>query len=95
MFKLWGLLKSDEKILQNSVVESEAGGMQAFHDCLSELCRLFDIEKPVVLRKHEMEFENFGRTVFRPSDFIESVNFSRLEVENITDDKSKSNRNIK
>lgn len=92
MLKLWGLLKSDQKIIQNHVASSDADGLGAFRSCLDELCHTMDIQKPVILRKHENEFKNFGRTVFRPSDFIEPVEFSSFEVENITQKKEKNDR---
>ena len=60
-------------------------------EALTELCREFDIPRPLWLNKHEREFEDFRRTQFLPEHFMEDVPFQRLEIEFLEDD-AKSRR---
>ena len=83
MYKLWGLLKKDGKIIRQAV-SSREDGPDAFDEALQEICAQFDIEKPVLLNKHERELQKFSRTVFRRDDFLDSIPFDTFEVENIT-----------
>lgn len=48
---------------------------------LSELCKPLDLSRPVVLQKHANELERFGTTSFSERDFMESIDFDRLELE--------------
>ncbi len=53
------------------------GWMPILHD----LCQALDLSRPVVLSKHIRELEQFSHTVFRQSDFMETVPFDRFEIE--------------
>ena len=46
-----------------------------------ELCRRFDVQRPLQLPKHNREFEQFGRTAYTREHFTEPVDFDRLEIE--------------
>ena len=67
---------------------------QATYDCryedveeaLTELCREFDIPRPLWLDKHTREYAEFRRTQFLPEHFMEDVPFQRLEIEYLDDD---------
>ncbi len=48
---------------------------------LHDLCQALDLSRPVVLSKHIRELEQFSHTVFRQSDFMETVPFDRFEIE--------------
>jgi hypothetical protein len=58
-------------------------------DALEEACRKLDIGRPIWLDKHEREWEEFGQTRFLPDDFLESVDFQRMEIEFIDPDAKK------
>lgn len=53
---------------------------------LEEACRKLDISRPIWLDKHAREWEEFGQTRFLPDDFLEHVDFQRLEIEFIDPD---------
>ena len=67
---------------------------QATYDCrydeveeaLTELCREFDIPRPIWLDKHYREYGEFRRTQFLPEHFMEEVPFQKLEIEYLDDD---------
>ena len=50
------------------------------------LCRRFDVPRPLWLRKNENEFQEFGRTHFTQDHFLESIPFTRMEIELIAPD---------
>ena len=58
-------------------------------DALEEACRALDIARPIWLDKHTREWEEFGQTRFLPADFLESVDFQRMEIEFIDPDAKK------
>lgn len=46
-----------------------------------ELCQEMDLSRPVMLKKHFNEFQQFQRITFRQADFMEPVSFDRFELE--------------
>ena len=56
---------------------------------LEAACRQLDISRPIWLDKHTREWDEFGQTRFLPDDFLESVDFQRLEIEFIDPDAKK------
>ena len=88
MPRLWA------KIIKRHRIERQATAPCAWEgveDALTELCREFDIPRPLWLNKHDREFEDFRRTQFLPEHFMEDVPFQRLEIEFLEDD-AKSRR---
>jgi hypothetical protein len=61
-------------------------GAREVEEALTELCREFDIPRPLWLNKHYREFEEFRRTQFLPEHFMEDVSFQRLDIEFLEDD---------
>ncbi len=55
--------------------------------CLKEICQRLDISVPVWLKKHDLEFSQFKYVTFYPQDFVDEVDFDKLEVELIEDGK--------
>ena len=83
MPRLWARIIQKHRIAQQATWEcawEDAG------DALTELCREFDIPRPLWLSKHEGEFAEFRRTQFLPEHFMEEVPFERLEIEFLEDD---------
>lgn len=58
-------------------------------DALEEGCHQLDIPRPLVIDKHERDWESFSQTRFLPDHFIESVSFDRMEVEFINPEAKK------
>ena len=83
MARLWARIIKKHRIERQATCECTWG--QA-GDALTELCREFDIPRPLWLAKHEREFEEFRRTVFLPEHVMEEVPFQRLEIEFLEDD---------
>lgn len=82
--KLWGKTKRDNRIVLSHVVTVQAKHADEVEDWsepFSRLCRDMNLSRPVILTKHVRDLEQFRHTVFFPQDFLESVDFDKLEVE--------------
>ena len=83
---IWVRLMHRNHILRDIV---EPCAWEDWQTALGEACRKMDQPRPIVLRKHETDFENFSQTRFLPDSFLESVHFDRMEVEFIDPEKKK------
>jgi len=92
--KLWGILRTKQKIVQDVVQEFEGGrptDAAGWTPVIGEICASLDLSRPVLLEKHVNELARFSRTIFLPGDFMESVPFDRFEIEIFPEPKKKGN----
>ncbi len=81
---IWGRVKQNNSTVDDAVItisEKTAHNVKDWGEPMAELCRLLNLSRPVILKKHIREFEEFSLAVFRPADFLEPVSFDRFEVE--------------
>ena len=76
--RLWGRVIRHHRIERSETVDIEAGDIEA---AFVEICRRFDVQRPIQLPKHNREFEKFGRTFYTKEHFTEPIAFDRLEIE--------------
>lgn len=76
--RLWGRIIRHHRIAKSETVDIIDGDIEA---AFVEICRRFDVQRPIQLPKHNREFENFGRTFYSRDHFTESVDFDKLEIE--------------
>ena len=89
--RIWLKLIQQHRTVRQAVREFDSlrpDSVSGWHAVLAEALNELDLACPVLLKKHISELERFSRTVFSPSDFMESVSFDRLALE-IIDEKSK------
>lgn len=55
-----------------------------FNEYLVEICHEMDEPTPIVLKTHIKNFHSFNIVTFKPEDFVESVYFDKLILENAT-----------
>ena len=82
--KLWGKTKLDNNTLDSRVVTvnaKHAYEVEDWSEPFARLCHDTNLSRPVILKKHVRDLEQFRHTVFLPQDFLESVDFDRLEIE--------------
>lgn len=82
--KIWGRTKRDNRTLQSKTVTIQvksANEVEDWSEPFSRLCHDMNLSRPVILKKHIRELESFNHTVFLPSDFLEPVEFDKLEIE--------------
>lgn len=94
MPRLWARIVKGHRIVNQGTWDCRYEDVE---DALTELCREFDIPRPIWLDKHRREYEEFRRTRFLPEHFMEEIPFQRLEIEYLDDDdrsrKSRDPRN--
>jgi len=81
MVHLWAKVMKVDKIVKDHVLQKSRFHMDKFEINLAELMQLMDLPTPIVLKTHLSDIDNYSRTVFSPSDFIEPVSFTRLVLE--------------
>ena len=84
--RLWGRLIRHHRIARQETVTIENDDIE---EAFLEICRRFDVQRPLQLPKHNREFEKFGRTAYTREHFTESIAFDRLEIELILPDGEK------
>ena len=93
MMKIWAKVLTDHRIMNETVREfssARPSDMEGWSVLLHELCQDLDLCRPMILRKHVNDLKQFSRVVFKPADFIESVDFDEFEIEIIPEKKKKS-----
>ena len=76
--RLWGRIIRRHRIAGSETVTIEDGDIEA---AFLEICRRFDVQRPLQLPKHDREFEEFGRTFYSKEHFTEAIDFDKLELE--------------
>ena len=82
--KIWARIRKENKTAAQYVTEvsaKSASEVKDWYEPLSVICRELNLARPVVLKKHIRDLEEFNHTAFRPGDFMETVDFDRLEIE--------------
>lgn len=82
--KLWGKTRLDNRTVSSdtvTVAAKSAYEVEDWSEPFSRLCHKLNLSRPVILKKHVRELEQFSHTVFFPADFLEPVDFDRFEVE--------------
>ena len=62
---------------------------EAWQEALETACKQLDVSRPLILNKHERDWEQFSQARFLKEHFVEDVPFDRMEVEFIDPDQKK------
>ena len=60
-----------------------------WQEALENACHQLDVPKPLLLARHERDWEEFSQVRFLKEHFMEDIPFDRMEVEYIDPDKKK------
>jgi len=90
--RLWGRMIIRQRIAKQETIEIEHDDIE---EAFLEICRRFDVQRPLQLPKHNREFEKFGRTFYAREHFTESIDFDRLEIELIMPDGEKKSSGLR
>lgn len=88
MFRLWGKIFKDNRLLSDHVVEdttSDTRTHKIFH-AIDELCIKFDISHPIWLESNIKDFKRHNKVRFTSDNFIDSYSFDYLEIQIIEED---------
>ena len=82
--RIWAKLMTDGKIRKQFVYENpEKLTYSHFFDYLTEICQTLDIPTPVLTKTHIFNFAKFNHVKFIARDFVESLGYDHLFLENI------------
>lgn len=88
--KLWAKLIREQKTVRDAVIECELPASEAdWQEQIGAVCALLEESRPVLLNKHYGDLKRFSRTIFLPEDFMESVNYDKMELVLFSDKKKK------
>lgn len=86
MIRIWAKTMVDNKLQKDIIYESIGNFVPSdLYLYVQEICHKMDIPSPVVLKTHENNFTYFNICTFLPRDFVESINFDKLVLENAKD----------
>ena len=84
MIKIWAKVLVKDKIIKQCVYENPATmDYSLFFDYVREICEKLDIPTPVIIKTHLFNYAKYNNVKFKKDDFIESIDFDRLILENI------------
>ena len=84
MMKLCAKIINKDKIETQLTYESIDNFTEdTFYLHIAEICHKLDIPSPIVLPMHIKQFTHYNNTTFKVSDFVESIYFDKLVIENI------------
>ena len=83
MVRIWAKVIKDNKLIKDMIWESiDTYRPRDLYLYMQEICHELDTSCPAVLKSHENNFTNFNICTFLPRDFVESVDFDKLVIEN-------------
>ncbi|MDR3021997.1 MAG: hypothetical protein LBU60_04930 [Clostridiales bacterium] len=86
MVKIWAKLIKEQRIIKSEIVEiDDYYHSSKLFEYVVLVCYQLDIPTPAIIKSHKFNFTNFNLTKFRPSDFLEYVDFDMLTIEHIVD----------
>ena len=88
MFRLWGKIWKDNRMIGDTVVEDHTIDTRTHKvfRALDEICYVFDLGKPICLDSTVEEFKRHDKARFYQDNFIEPIDFDYLEIHVIEED---------
>ncbi len=83
MFRLWGKLWKDNRMIRDTVIEDDSSDTRThkiFH-ALDQICYEFDLSKPIWLDATVSEFKRHSKARFHQDNFIDDIDFDYLEIQ--------------
>ena len=74
MFRLWGKLWKDNRLLQDMVVcngEKDLNRTGKVYRAIEEICYAFDLSRPMWLKSNITEFQKHDKVRFGKDNFVE------------------------
>ena len=83
MFRLWGKIWKDNRMVCDTVIEEESDDTRThkIFRALEEICHEFDLSKPIWLDSNITEFKRRSKTRFYKDSFIDEIDFDYLEIQ--------------
>lgn len=83
MFRIWGKIWQDNRLIKDYVYEEDSDDTRThkIFRGIENFAREFDLETPIWLESNINEFKSYNKTRFNKDSFIESIEFDYLEVQ--------------
>ena len=83
MVRIWAKVMIKDKIIKQFVYERfEPMDYSKFFEYVCEICEHLDIPTPVIIKTHLFNYAKYNVLRFKKDDFVESINFDKLVLEN-------------
>ncbi len=83
MIRIWAKTLKNNKITRQTIFEKEGNiDYSEFFDYVREICEKLDVPTPVIIKTHLFNYAKYNNVRFKKEDFVESVDFDRLILEN-------------
>lgn len=88
MFRLWAKIWKDSRLLKDMTVSNadDVNRTKKIFDALDDVCRAWDLSKPIWLASNVKEFKRRSGTRFTQDSFLEPIGFDFLEIQVIEED---------
>lgn len=89
MFRLWGKLLKNNKILRDIVICNDdtcLNRTKKVYDAIDKISYEFDLSKPIWLDSNIKDFKRHDKTRFTKDNFIEGIEFDFFEIQVIEED---------
>ncbi len=88
MFRLWAKLWKENRLLQDIVIcyDNNDTRTHKIFNAIEQVCREFDLSKPIWLESNIIEFKKHAKTRFSSDHFVDEINFDFLEIHIIEED---------
>ena len=84
MFRLWGKIFKDNRMVRDTVIENGDYSMsrtEMIFAALEDICYEFDLGKPIWLDATIRDFKRHDKARFTKDNFIEAIEFDYLEIQ--------------
>lgn len=84
MFRMWGKIVKDTKLLRDTVIcisDYSLSRTAMVFQALDEICYEFDLGKPIWLDSAIQDFKQHDKVRFTQDNFIEIIDFDFLEMQ--------------
>ncbi|MEF9915938.1 MAG: hypothetical protein RR275_01595 [Lachnospiraceae bacterium] len=88
MFRLWGKIYTENRLIKDTVIcddSVETRTHKVFH-ALNSICYEFDLCKPIWLNVTVEAFQKHNKARFYQDSFVEPIDFDYLEIHVIEED---------
>ena len=83
MIRIWAkVIKKDKIIKQFTLERFEPMDYSLFYDYLREICENLDVSTPCLLKTHIFNYAKYRNVRFTQSDFVDTIDFDKLVLEN-------------
>lgn len=88
MFRLWGKMWKDNRLLKDTVIQDGTDDTRThkIFNALDEICCQWDLSRPLWLDHNISEFQRLSKTRFRSDNFMDSIDFDYLEIQILEED---------